>query len=259
MDYENLPQFCTHCNMVGHYIEVCKWVQGKEDVAQQKEPKNVAKQKNEVTKKYVQSKDGRVQQNKLPEIVNVEGSSSKSINKITHEAPVENMVTVIERIENVSTPVNSKEISISAEKSGAATQNRFLVLDEQLGVIPPDADDEIMENVDDDNSNTPDSEFVDATQLQQLDDTNKVQEHDTSLDMAHKNMQFLKESWANMAENEEDEIRLLEALQKEPSPSGFKMVTSKSSNKMKAKGNKTSGNGSSYGTRSKVSQAKPFK
>jgi hypothetical protein len=40
-------------------------------------------------------------------------------------------------------------------------------------------------------------------------------------------MQFLKESWANMAEQEDDQIKFLEALEKEPSPSSFQMVTSK--------------------------------
>jgi hypothetical protein len=27
LDYENLPDFCTHCNMIGHYVENCKNLQ----------------------------------------------------------------------------------------------------------------------------------------------------------------------------------------------------------------------------------------
>jgi hypothetical protein len=44
-------------------------------------------------------------------------------------------------------------------------------------------------------------------------------------------MQFLKDSWANIAENEENEQNLLEDLEKQPAPSGFQLVTSKASKK----------------------------
>jgi hypothetical protein len=72
-------------------------------------------------------------------------------------------------------------------------------------------------------------------------------------------MQFLKDSWANIAEKEDEELILLEALDKEPSPSGFTVVASKTSKKERAKLVRNSKAGSIYGTRSKVSITKPFK
>ncbi|MCI13537.1 hypothetical protein A2U01_0034655, partial [Trifolium medium] len=80
MDYENLPPFCNHCNMVGHYLESCKWVQGFDEGNQGKEPKNNVKNKNETTVKFVQKKDGRTEQNKANEVVNVEESIDKTQN-----------------------------------------------------------------------------------------------------------------------------------------------------------------------------------
>jgi hypothetical protein len=60
-----------------------------------------------------------------------------------------------------------------------------------------------------------------------------------------------------MAEKEDEEIRLLAELEKDPSSSGFKIVASKSSRKEKARlARKTT---SIYDTRSKVCVTKPSK
>jgi len=24
LDYENIPDFCTHCKMIGHHVDICK-------------------------------------------------------------------------------------------------------------------------------------------------------------------------------------------------------------------------------------------
>jgi len=37
LKYENLREFCTHCNMVGHYLEICKRVQVAEEEVANKE------------------------------------------------------------------------------------------------------------------------------------------------------------------------------------------------------------------------------
>ncbi|MCH85398.1 RNA-directed DNA polymerase (Reverse transcriptase), partial [Trifolium medium] len=61
-------------------------------------------------------------------------------------------------------------------------------------------------------------------------------------------MQFLRESWANIAEDEEQEQRLLHNLEAAPDTSKFKMVSSKPSKR--AAGSKSSTSKSIYGTRS---------
>ncbi|MCI32023.1 hypothetical protein A2U01_0053235, partial [Trifolium medium] len=96
------------------------------------------------------------------------------------------------------------------------------------------------------------SEFVAATQPVQVADRGEAQGSIQKIvsKEALQDRQFLNESWANMAENEDEEIRLLIALEKEPSPSNFTVVTSKTSKKEKAKATKNTKSLGTYGTRS---------
>jgi len=117
------------------------------------------------------------------------------------------------------------------------------------------------------------SEFVDATQNNS--DANSVDEeetnngaptnkeiqlaHDTSVDQIQRNMRFLNESWANMAENVEEDSRLLAALEKEPvndEDEGFQVQISKAQKKAQKK---KLNNRESYTTRSKGPTHKPFR
>jgi hypothetical protein len=69
-------------------------------------------------------------------------------------------------------------------------------------------------------------------------------------------MQFLRDSWANMADDEELNHQLLEDLEADPVVSNFTEVTSKA--RKKAAASKTSTSKSIYGTR-KVGPKKTFK
>jgi hypothetical protein len=62
LEYENLPDFCTHCNMVGHYLEICKRIQPTEDVIPNKDVRNRNKQKKQVDKLYVPVNNRNLQQ-----------------------------------------------------------------------------------------------------------------------------------------------------------------------------------------------------
>ncbi|MCH82656.1 hypothetical protein A2U01_0003467 [Trifolium medium] len=258
MDYENLPSFCTHCNMVGHYVEVCKKFHGNDDEAQPMEPKNKAKQKNEGTSKYVQKKDGRTEQNKTNEVVLVEDSdkvdSPQQIVQEGSNTPIE-----VDKSKDIRAEQN-KNIRDEAEKSKNTNdeisgQNRFIALaDQEVNEGELNLDKDRM--ISDENSSTQEaSEFVDDTQMIQEEvivEKATDQFQSKSQDKVQKDMQFLKESWANMAENEEDETRLLEALDKGHSPSGFQLVVSKAKNKEKAKSTSTSSSMNRYGTRSQL-------
>jgi hypothetical protein len=70
-------------------------------------------------------------------------------------------------------------------------------------------------------------------------------------------MHFLRESWANMADDEELERNFLEDLEVGPDPSKFTLVTSKASKRAAAA--KNSSSKSTYGTRSKVVAKKTFR
>jgi hypothetical protein len=153
--------------------------------------------------------------------------------------------------QNKNTPgelVKSKNLN-----DGISNQNRFNALRDQEvneGEMALVQDGEIS----DENSSTQEAfEFVDATQLLHEEViakkvSNQIQ--NKSQERVQKDMQFLKDSWANMVENEENETELLVALDKGQSPSGFQMVVSKARNKEKAKSITSSKN--IYGTRSKT-------
>ncbi|GAU35044.1 hypothetical protein TSUD_30100 [Trifolium subterraneum] len=243
-DYENLPPFCTHCNLVGHYLNNCKWVQGFDEGNQSKEPrhKNEAKAKyNEAKAKYVQKKDGKTEQNKTNEVVVVEDSIDKTPQCQSNiNAPKE--------------PVASVDRQVPLHFDVEASNNRFSALDTQDEVIQDienEAGLEELVEVDDVESST--QEFVGDTQFNKAAEIGEAHSssQNNAQDKVQIDMQFLKESWANMVENDDDEFRLLEDLEKQPSPSGFTVVNSKSRKKGKSKASKNTMAASSYGTRSK--------
>jgi hypothetical protein len=142
LDYENLPPFCHHCKMVGHYLEYCKWVQSYDDGNKSKEPKNTVKNKNENTMKYVQKKDGRVEKNKNPEVIVVDETSEKTNDNTNRTLGVgEPEIAVNNQIlsQTVLTPVNvvSDQVPfqlapvievVNAGLVDKANNNSFLVL-----------------------------------------------------------------------------------------------------------------------------------
>ncbi|GAU43510.1 hypothetical protein TSUD_399030 [Trifolium subterraneum] len=261
MEYENLPPFCTHCNMVGHYLNSCKWVQGFDDANQGKETKNNVKNKNESTGKYVKKKDGRTKQNKAMEVVNVEESINKTqnVNKevVNVEVSTDNTVQNIPNDEPAAAIIRHSPLQpnfSNANTVDSANNNKFSALNtqfEEVESVEKGADLQGQFETEEVESRSKDVEFVEDTQQVQVVDKGEAQgstQRNVSKE-AQQDMQFLKESWANMAENEEDEIRLLNTLEKEPS---FTVVTSKSSKKVKAKATKHSKSSGSYETRSKL-------
>lgn len=131
-----------------------------------------------------------------------------------------------------------------------------------------------------DDTSTQDSEFVDATQQinrsddnnsmenEESDDANEVNDKNTTkiaaADVEKPNRKFLNQSWANMQQNEEVEIRLLKQLEIDhPQPNevptcsdGFQFVTG--SKRKNSKKEKTTVR-SSYSTRATAVNPKPFR
>ncbi|KAK2434847.1 hypothetical protein QL285_019959 [Trifolium repens] len=252
LDYENLPPFCSHCKMVGHYLEVCKRYNGTEEEVQPKEPKNKSKNKNEGTMKYVQAKDGRTEKNKATEVITVDDSAGSKI----PEAIEGSLINKADGTQHAS-PVLDMAIGATTP---IGSHNRFNAL---TGEGEEDDMDELLtdknqQHSDNNDANSSTQEFVDATQLI-ADELPLAAElvllgptKDVGQLRIQDDMQFLKDSWANMAENEDDEATLLATMDKGPSPSGFQMAVSKASNRSKA--GKSSSQQGRYGTRSKVIQ-----
>lgn len=76
LDYDNLPDFCTHCKMVGHYLEICKKVQFNEEEIQDREPKqrNRRTSRQEPKQAYVIVTDNKKGKGKAIEIMELEGT-----------------------------------------------------------------------------------------------------------------------------------------------------------------------------------------
>jgi hypothetical protein len=236
-DYENLPDFCTHCNMVGHYLENCKKLKIVDEVPNEKETKSKPKQRGDGSKKFVQTKDGRVEQLKSTEVIVVDNSTLPVIGQ--NSQPVRE-----EPLAKVPAEKSQAQVLVHPEASTklVAQQNRFQILTDNENIESNNQDNVNM--ADEDLPSTQGSEFVDASS-QAFSNQGIIHER------VQKDMAFLKESWANIAETEEEEEqRLLEALEKEPAPSGFKMVTSKTNKKAAASTSSTPK--SVHRTRSKV-------
>jgi hypothetical protein len=264
LEYENLPPFCSHCKMVGHYLENCKWIQNFDDGNKEK---NNVKSKNEATVRYVQKKDGRSEKNKDKEVINVEDSVDKNAQMLSDPkvslmpeavvAPVQGPAgnTDVDLVENLANNRFSALVDNVVDDNVVDSIEAVQVVNEAQ--VDEFAGNEI-ENpvaVEVNDSSSEDSEFVDATQAVH----GEVLGSDHDVDKTQQDMQFLKESWANIAEQEDDDLRLLAELEQDPASSGFKVVASKSSKKEKARLNRNLKPSSSYGTRSKVSVTKPFK
>jgi len=193
LDYDNLPRFCTFCNCIGHSQSQCKKEKAIADQHKQKVQKKNPMQGQK--QDYVIAKDNRQKNNtekEAPAAVNLEENEQH----------------------------NRQEVA-NNEVDGLA-QN---IQDDNFVTT---------ENVDDNESN--DSEFVDATQinneevgdsenltevnqlttpqaaqnLQNLAESEKTPTHE----IIARDMQFLKASWANLADQQlEDECN--EELQRQ--------------------------------------------
>jgi hypothetical protein len=115
---------------------------------------------------------------------------------------------------------------------------------------------------DDDESSTAETDFVDATQVQDEDNISQDSgsNHEIIPERIQQDIQFLKDSWANIVENEDAEKRLMDDLERdEPSTdeqsASFQMVQSKKTAKLKKK----TAAKIPYSTRSKVGHSKPSK
>lgn len=246
-DYENLPPFCTHCNTVGHHLGNCKKIKTGESVESKKQDarQNVNLKTNQV---FVQTKDGRSDKNKDKEVIDIEASAERE------EANRKKQERILDQ-EGSSSKTNDVDL----------LKEQDMVLEQELNEQHQNI---MVARVNDDGSSTG-SEFVDETQTNLVTDSMDEDESIetpaqlqvalvSSADTNKKNMNFLKESWNNMAENVNEEAGLLAILEKETvstDDDGFQIQMSKHQKKTQRK---KQINRENYATRSRGSN-KPFK
>jgi hypothetical protein len=79
LEYEHIPAFCTECKLIGHNLDNCKrW--NMEELRATKD-NNIKHKAPEKKKVYVQAKDGRPQQAKSKEVINVEAINVENTNQ----------------------------------------------------------------------------------------------------------------------------------------------------------------------------------
>jgi hypothetical protein len=260
LDYENLPDFCTHCKMVGHYVEVCKKLQNQEIAHRDAEPKQ--KSKPRVEKKYVKTNVGNSDQVKVTEVIDVdvpkhpdEGGKSQPV--IADDSTGESSKTKSQALPEAS-PVQVEQQNIfhclADATDGVVGSSQHSKSKDNIDDVELVNDESLV--VSDDDNSSHDSAFVDATQFQK-DDTLVEQQPILTPVRVQKDMAFLKESWVNMVEMEENQnIDQADTSVGHLSEDGFQVKLSKNQKKAQKKASQSSKD--SYATRSKVN-LKPFK
>jgi hypothetical protein len=276
LDYENLPDFCTHCNMIGHYVENCKNLQAQDHNKKEVDTKmksKLEKPKPRVEKRYVQTNPSIMEQNKANEVVDVDepnhpvegfksqpvivdSQASESSKSVPQALAVTSPVNVEQHnkfslLVNDDTEVDHSQPVIDAdidvELDNEQHDNEHIDANEQHDNVLQNTDVVLEENFDSDSSQN--SAFVDATQFQKEDNIEPLM----SSERVQKDMNFLKQSWANIAELEEQDTS---PKDQQLGDEGFQIKVSKQQKKAQKKLSQSSKD--SYATRSKVNQ-RPFK
>jgi hypothetical protein len=256
LDYEHIPDFCSSCNVIGHHVTNCKRSNKEVEAKMDRELKK--KSAAEIKKVFVQSKDGRPQQSKSLENVNVDTEIINVEDSIERTPPNVNQGPPTNVIQEEDT-----EIVVPAQQNLSGNNETVLSPRAIFREADLQLEEELNENINgDQNNNLSNSDestqgtFVDATQHQLIvsEDTNVVAA--PSPVRVAKDMEFLKNSWANMMEEDDADKVLVD-----PGPSvnpnaGFQLVLSK--NQKKAQKRTTFSSRDSYTTRSKGT-SKPFK
>ncbi|MCH96808.1 defensin-like protein, partial [Trifolium medium] len=201
IDYENMPQYCSSCNFIGHDQSQCKRVlndkmQAEKDLIPKKNQHQIVK------KDYVISKDKRHGKSTESEVIIIKDASPE---KSTHRDP---MLKCILKSKENPTHVNAN----------------LHIHDSPVAAVNPHVDDDRVSSTDKTDTHT--SKFVEATQVEEIDKTdlviddnqqisNEANKHNspqsdqcsshhtpTPVRVA-KDMDFLRNSWANLAEQED--------------------------------------------------------
>jgi hypothetical protein len=279
LEYEHLPDFCSECKMIGHSIDNCYRWNKEEEIKANKD--NMMKQKvTENKKTYVPISDGRLQTNKskdtnnaVKEIINVADSSSKASPHLNDANNIEEVNNTIDQeaatskqnknLEPILQPVSPNSLLKGQDKQletdlnddeedWSSDSQDSVVKDTQIEaggmVLVEDACVEGGTHKEITEVSTP------TTFVPPFADTSRPAEALITPERVAKDMAFLKESWANMVEEEEDNNQRVEdtTLQAD----GFQIHLSK--NKKKAQKKLLHSSRDSYATRSRV-PPKPFK
>jgi len=194
-EYENLPEFCDYCKTVSHNVSVCRkrntgadvhandYVHSSNNAAKYKE---AGKQQNIAQNQ----KKGWVQKDTA--VAELNGEETTKLDVVENNVSETNTVADCDQQQQDNNFANLSPIDNRDSRGVCSNQNA--VFSNQL-----------VEDSDVDDQSSQASEFVDATQRLETDNL------DTSLptpDRVQNDMRFLNDAWANVADVDEDQIRL---------------------------------------------------
>jgi hypothetical protein len=142
LEYENLPDFCSYCNIIGHHVENCKKLIALEDGKHDKVGKDKKLPAKNTRKVFVPTRDGRIKTEKTNTMVADKGNDVVQI----EEQPGDIIL---------NSPKVPKVGQVQNSLSGL---NRFAALQDE-GVCHNEHSD--TDGIENDNA-----EFVDESQLE---------------------------------------------------------------------------------------------
>lgn len=173
LEYENLPDFCEYCKIPGHHVDVCK----------RRKQMNYGNVQREQSKKKeaVVIRQEFVPVTKVTEVViadtNVENHVAHSLEQQRKQADMD-----------LEKEINDELAEVQVCNQASSSK-----------VPPPEA----HLHVEDEHSSTG-SQFVEATQESNKAATIELEAAAATPEIVLKDMAFLKESWANLADLDED-------------------------------------------------------
>jgi len=198
-EYENLPEFCDFCKLVGHNISVCRKANKTENERQSRLQTSV--ERTDVVDKVEGKHPVNVHQQKqkwIPidtVVVNSEVEGEEGTGSLQKDAdnrsPLNNEVTNIEKHTQGNQKI-SNQTPDTSDNRGLNDDNNEAFADQP--VTDSDLEDHTSQA----------SEFVDATQ--RLEDSN-LNTSQLTPDRIQRDMHFLNDSWANLADVDEEQIR----------------------------------------------------
>lgn len=257
LDYENIPDFCDYCKKIGHHVSACKNLHKPEaaDVGTSKKPFKQAA-------KFVQVRDGNKNQGSKKDGP-IEVDAEKSQKKDDLEVVVKKAAPAYNSNKDEIRHVNRFQalINVPDDSVRSAMREEDMELELEVNNELQNSGAEADYTNNEENDNSQDSEFVEATQnLDECQDSYSTEDdiEDDALDpeeIARRN----KVSWANIMENKEAEHRLLkdieeaDTLEQPANIEEFQVVTSKKTKKIHVPLKNV------YSTRGKSGSSKPFR
>ncbi|MCH81555.1 hypothetical protein A2U01_0002345, partial [Trifolium medium] len=233
LDYEHIPDFCNNCKVIGHQIENCKRRNKEEEMKTNQDNTTKKKSSSDPKPVFVQVNDGRKQQDKTNEVINVEKevinvedfsekdlqpNQKKDLDNIdkVHKTPDKTPEKLIEKAKTVETVLSPNALLKEQDIQLEQELNEHL---EPEPIVTPSA-----------SASSTQGSFVKDTQAQIEPEGSSSHRENLRVtpDRVIQDMNFLNQSWANMVEVEEEVQNCIEDTEKSVSnqDDGFQVVMS---------------------------------